>query len=206
MTSLLPPNASKLERAVEQATVRINGISVPIADMWDPDRCPVSVLPFLAWSWSVDNWDSNWSEAIKRQVVKSAIKVHRHKGTPGAVKDALSAIEVGATISEWFDYGGDPYRFRIEVELEQRGLSEDETNTLRAIALATKNVRSHLDDMKIYLTSRSRGPFVAASAMVGNVLSVFPLDLSEIILDHDPVPIVAAGPYFVNSLTIHPQN
>ncbi len=203
--SLLPPNASATERAVEQATIRINDIPVPIADLWDPLKCPLSILPFLAWSWSVDNWDSSWSENIKRQVVAAAIKVHRHKGTPGAVQDAIDAIGAGASISEWFQYGGDPYHFRIDVELDQRGLSEEETKTLTAIALATKNVRSHLDDMKIYITSKSVGPYIGAATTIGNTITIFPIDLSEIVVEQDPMPAMAAGTYFVNSITIQPQ-
>ncbi|MCD9124037.1 phage tail protein I, partial [Cupriavidus sp. UGS-1] len=51
MTSLLPPNATPLERNL--ATVgaeAIAGVPVPLRDLWNPATCPPALLPFLAWA------------------------------------------------------------------------------------------------------------------------------------------------------------
>ncbi|MFM9726312.1 phage tail protein I, partial [Streptomyces scabiei] len=77
--SLLPPNASGLERDIEQVIVQSTDLPIRIKDLWDPYSCPLSLLPWLAWALSVDEWDDRWPEHIKRQVVQDSFNVHRFK-------------------------------------------------------------------------------------------------------------------------------
>lgn len=45
--TLLPPNASRLELAVESAIAkRLDAIPVNITDLYDPNKCPPAFLPF----------------------------------------------------------------------------------------------------------------------------------------------------------------
>ncbi|WP_421780719.1 phage tail protein I [Kiloniella litopenaei] len=207
MATLLPPNATKEEIALDLTVGdRIDAIPVKIDTLWNPWTCPIEFLPWLAWTVSVDVWDHTWSEQIKRQVVATSIQVHRVKGTPGALQDALDALDLNATAIEWFKYGGSRFKFRIDVELETRGLTDQERKTIEAVALSAKNLRSKLDELRIYLTSRSIGPFMACATVYGSVLTVFPLDVSEIVTEGNPMPIVAAGTFFVNSVTIDSGN
>ncbi len=103
MNSLLPPNATTEEVAIEQATARLGDIPVDIGRMWNPDTCPIELLPWLAWALSVDEWENRWSEHTQREVIKQSANLHRHKGTVGAVKNALSSIGVSVDFLEWFD-------------------------------------------------------------------------------------------------------
>lgn len=98
MSSLLPPNATAAERNLEAATERISDVPVPLRDTWNPDTCPASLLPWLAWQFSVDQWDANWTDDVKRAVIKSAVNVHRHKGTIGAVRAVFTALGFGEVI------------------------------------------------------------------------------------------------------------
>jgi phage tail P2-like protein len=99
--SLLPPNATKLELALEGAAAdRIEAIPVPIPTVNDAAQCPASVLPFLAWARSVDVYDASWSVATKRDVVGTALAIHRTKGTPDSVKRAIAAWGIEATVME----------------------------------------------------------------------------------------------------------
>ncbi|MHB0167262.1 phage tail protein I, partial [Klebsiella pneumoniae] len=54
MNSLLPPGSSSLERRLAQACSCISDLSVPLRDLWNPWKCPVKFLPYLAWAFSVD--------------------------------------------------------------------------------------------------------------------------------------------------------
>jgi phage tail P2-like protein len=88
---LLPPNQTPLEGAVGLARLpRVLPEIVPA--LWDPDNCPVRLLPWLAWSLSVDIWDETWTEEQKRGFVREALAVHQVKGTPGAVKRLLALL------------------------------------------------------------------------------------------------------------------
>ncbi|KPU83532.1 tail protein [Marinosulfonomonas sp. PRT-SC04] len=105
IASLLPPNSTPAERALEQSTARIGAVPVPIATLWNPDTCPAAILPWLAWALSVDHWDSGWSEDAKRQSLRKSISIHRVKGTVASVKLALAAAGYGdATVVERFGW------------------------------------------------------------------------------------------------------
>jgi phage tail P2-like protein len=99
--TLLPPNATQEERALEQATARLGDMAAPLRETWNPDSCPADLLPWLAWALQVDIWDKDWSDDTQRAVIRGAIEVHRRKGTPWAIKRALLNAGYGdATLSE----------------------------------------------------------------------------------------------------------
>ena len=75
--SLLPPNATAAEVAIEAAAARVGAVPVPIRDSWNPATCPAALLPWLGWAFSVDDWDPQWSEERQRAVVAAAVEVHR---------------------------------------------------------------------------------------------------------------------------------
>lgn len=102
--SLLPLNSSPFEQAVEGALK----LDCPVAtgDLWNPETCPVTLLPWLAWALSVDTWDAAWPQAIQRRVIANSPAVHRAKGTRAAVAAALDGLMVKAGIIEWWQPGG----------------------------------------------------------------------------------------------------
>lgn len=102
MTDLLPFNATPLERAVDAASARIDELEVPVRDLWSPSRCPLALLPWLAWALGVETWDPGWPEALKRQFCAEAFQVHREKGTVAAIRRVLCLI--GAV----YDYAEGP--------------------------------------------------------------------------------------------------
>lgn len=101
--TLLPPNATALERALEAATARIGAVETPIAPLWDPASCPIGTLPWLAWGLSVDSWDSDWTEAVKRDAVARSIDLHRRKGTRLSVEAVLARLDALLAIVEWHE-------------------------------------------------------------------------------------------------------
>lgn len=110
----LLPNASHLELALERA-VQDPVLPVPLRDLWDPQRCPEELLPWLAWGLSVDDWDASWPVAVRREVVAGAIEVHRRKGTIHAVRRAVAAFGGAIAIREWWqtDPPGTPGTFEL---------------------------------------------------------------------------------------------
>ncbi len=98
MTSLLPPNATQTEKAVEAATMRIAAIPVVVADIMNPTTCPAALLPWLAWALSVDEWDAAWTQETQRAVIAASVAVHRRKGTLSALRAAIAAAGFGDAI------------------------------------------------------------------------------------------------------------
>ena len=87
--SLLPPNATALERAMERAGDR--PIDLPIRKLWSAADCPVDLLPYLAWALGVEEWDSEWPGPVKRAAVAGAFAIHREKGTLAGLRRLLDA-------------------------------------------------------------------------------------------------------------------
>lgn len=73
MSSLLPPNATPVERSLATGGAAIADIPMPIRDIGDPATCPAEVLPFLASERSVDRWEPDWPEARRdRRLIPGA--------------------------------------------------------------------------------------------------------------------------------------
>jgi phage tail P2-like protein len=117
MNDLLPISATSQERAISLAVERAATVPTPIRDLWRADECPVVLLPWLAWALSVDTWDPNWTETIKRSVVRTSISTHRQKGTSGAVRGALASLGADLQLVEWFEKSptGTPHTFTIYI-------------------------------------------------------------------------------------------
>lgn len=150
MTSLLPTNATPQERALDAAVARIADTTVPIRTLWDPDTCPEALLPWLAWALSVDVWDSDWPDEVKRQVIRVSVGMHRHKGTRAAVADAVSVLGFHVDLSEWWEHGGVPHTFRLVAygdDVFDAGFSINVSLFQRVSRLieTVKPARSHFD-------------------------------------------------------------
>lgn len=105
MSALLPPNSTKLERALANVAARISNIPVPIKTIWNAQTCPVQLLTWLAASLSVDVWDDSWPEETKRLAIQNSLDIHRKKGVMEAIELALSSAgHADATIIERIDY------------------------------------------------------------------------------------------------------
>lgn len=150
MSSLLPISATARERALDLALARIAAAEVPIRDLWRPGAVPAELLPWLAWALSVDAWGPDWSEADQRAQTAASVEIHRRKGTPGAIKRVLAALGIQARVVEWWEYGGEPYHFKVEAAGPEMEISEALGQELRNLALEHKNERSVLEDFAVY--------------------------------------------------------
>lgn len=121
--SLLPPNATDFERALEAASARIGEVPANLRDLWNPQTCPVAFLPWLAWAVSVDVWDEAWPEAVKRATIAASIPLHRIKGTVSAVKLSLAPLGLSSDVIEWFAAvpTGAPGTFKVAVRYDGTG-------------------------------------------------------------------------------------
>ena len=79
--SLLPINASKLLKDLEKSGLKISYLEAKNKDVLNPNKLGIDILPWLAWSLSIDSWSDDWPEMIKREMVKNSISLHRIKGT-----------------------------------------------------------------------------------------------------------------------------
>ncbi|WP_057465558.1 phage tail protein I [Pseudovibrio sp. POLY-S9] len=108
-SSQLPNDATDHERRVASVSFWSFELDQAIADLRDltnPDKTPAKYLPFLAFEASVDFWDEEWSDDVKRRSIKMNYQIQRHKGTAHAVETALGIIGVYPHILEWWEEDG----------------------------------------------------------------------------------------------------
>lgn len=116
-------------------------------DTWgNVDTMPEWRLDEMAWEYNCP-YDYTAELETKRQWIREALVINRLYGTPEAINRILSGYAVygGGWVEEWFQYGGQPYHFRVfttDAELMQKKYKE-----FTRILGMVKNVRSVLDNI-----------------------------------------------------------
>lgn len=118
------------------------------------DELPEDLLDILAYDFKVDWYNYNYPLSAKREVFKSSFIVHRRMGTRSAVEIALSSIYPGTILEEWFEYGGEPYHFRIILDVTNQLVAISHSDLVWAVEFY-KSLRSHLEDNAIAYRSRA---------------------------------------------------
>lgn len=101
--SLLPPNASRIEKAFEKVVMQMAAIPTPVREVWNADTCPLPLLPWLAWALGIRQWNAGWSEPVRRSVVRNAFAIARRKGTRRSVREVVEAFGGAIAIRENFE-------------------------------------------------------------------------------------------------------
>ena len=103
--TVLPPSASVFLKTVDRSGEKISQLPVKLNTLWNADECPEVLLPWLAWTLSVDRWDKAWTEETRRDVIRESWMVHRHKGTISAMRRAIAPFGALLSITEWWENG-----------------------------------------------------------------------------------------------------
>ena len=122
------------------------------------------VLDWLAWQFHVEGYELAQTIEEKRNLVKNAIELHRYKGTKYAVEGVLRFLNLPGEIQEWFEYGGDPYRFKVEVSSPSRQIIPELRDRLIQLINEYKNERSWLEE--VLLSYLAEGKLRVAAAQL----------------------------------------
>ena len=179
--SLLPGNACELERQAAKALAQIQRVPIPLRQLWNPNTCPTQLLPYLAWSLSVDRWDGNWSDATKRAAIRASFFIHSRKGTIGALRRVVEPLGYLIEIIEWWQTApeGVPGTFALKVGVLETGITEEMYQELTFLIDDAKPRSRHLTGLAISL--ESTGNFhLFASVTDGDEIDVYPPVLLDI--------------------------
>ena len=146
---LLPSNALPSERALSLAA-RFGDDILPedIKKLWRPQEASAAFLPFLAWGLHVDFWRDEMDSQAKRNLIAGAFEWHRLEGTFGAIRRICTAVFGETQVLPWYEYGGEPYGFRVTTE-GRMGTIEDWEALRKAIWFA-QALRDWLDGIEIH--------------------------------------------------------
>ena len=173
--SLMATGSSVLEQRAAAACASISDLSVPLRDLWNPWKCPVKFLPYLAWAFSVDRWEENWSENAKRQAVSDAFWIHQRKGTVAAVRRVIENLGYSMTIQEWWEVADPAGTFRLEIDLDDIGITEPMIKELERIIGDAKPVSRHISQLT--LATKTTGKiWLGIAPYCGEIITVYPSD------------------------------
>ncbi len=197
----MPPNATPLERRAAQAGGRIERVPVPLRDLWNPATCPAELLPFLAWSFSVDRWNPAWPLATKRAVTAASYFVHRKKGTIGALRRAVEPLGFLIRVIEWWQTNppGPRGSFRLDVGVLQTGIDEAMYAELERLIDDAKPCSRPMLGLQISLEVRGTQA-TSAAAYLGDVLTVYPYEPPDIVVSGTAA--VSAASHAIDTLTV----
>lgn len=171
--SLLPPSSTAWMCSAEVATARLSAITVALQTLWTPTACPVDLLPYLAWALSVDRWDKSWPAAKKVAAIQQSYWLHRRKGTRAAVRRVIEDMGFSATFAEWFDVGDNPGTFRLEVDVNEVGLTPKTLDELNRLIGDAKPVSRHLAQMTIATSSHGYA-WAGVAVIDGEITTIYP--------------------------------
>lgn len=117
------------------------------------------LIDLLAWQFHVDFYDQTLPIDVRRELVIKSLDWHARKGTPRMVEEVVSTVFDHGEIAEWFEYGGEPYFFRIYTDAPLR--TPEEYRYFFTLLETVKRKSAWLD--RIVVFTRSTGTLHAGS-------------------------------------------
>lgn len=137
-------NGYAIAKAIEAGMQIMNdkahqGLSI----IYDCDAMPEWRLDEMAWEYNIP-YDYTADIEVKRGWIRSVYTLYRLYGTPEGVIQYMAPYFEGAAVEEPWEYGGDPYHFRL---VFPDGWTPTNVAWATLAVNAIKNVRSVLDGL-----------------------------------------------------------
>ncbi|ELV7419192.1 TPA: phage tail protein I, partial [Escherichia coli] len=124
-------------------------------------------------AFSVDRWDRNWPEETKRQVIRDAWLIHRHKGTISALRRAIEPLGYLIRVSEWWEFDGEPGTFKVDVGTLDSGVTEEMYLEMERLIADAKPASRHLIGLNI-IQDIPGYLYTGGVVCDGDVITVYP--------------------------------
>lgn len=153
ITDLLGPNYSAdpevqaLSYAIREGTRLLYQYTQLIYIYSNIDALPEKALDLLALELRTQYYDDELPIESKRSLVKGTLIWYTKAGTPEAVEELIAAVFGEGSVKEWFEYGGDPYYFKV---ITNATMTPDMMDTFSELIRRVKNTRSHIEAIEIH--------------------------------------------------------
>ncbi|RSC23246.1 MULTISPECIES: phage tail protein I [Acinetobacter] len=174
--NLLPPNTTPFERKIVETASKATELNTNLSSLIRIDDAPTDFLSILAWQFSVDRWQDDWSDDVKRAQIKNSIKVHSHKGTNYALRQIVESFGYSLTVHEWWQETpmNEPGTFQITIETNGRALSEKTSKTLVELLNDAKPLTRELKGIEINVINVQGETNVACGCYGGDDVTIYP--------------------------------
>lgn len=144
------PETQAVAYAVLQEKRRLMDLVERTRLMSDVDNLDERILDYLAVELRTPAYEDSLPVETKRTLIKGTLPFYAKLGTPAAVNWVIQAIFGNGEIEEWFQYGGDPHFFRVNVPIAGM-ITPEMMEGLRRMIASVKRLTSWLDAIITYL-------------------------------------------------------
>lgn len=135
-----------IAEALTEKMLDISGLMKCVLIYTRIDELPEEILDILAYDMHVDWYEDKYPIEIKRDIIKNSVKVHKRMGTKYAVEKAIKSIYPNSKVEEWFEYGGEPHKFRIICNTTNSKVGLDYREIVQAVQIY-KRLSAHLEEI-----------------------------------------------------------
>ncbi|MCU4361030.1 phage tail protein I [Acinetobacter sp. WU_MDCI_Abxc22] len=174
--NLLPPNTTAFEKKIVDTTAKSTELNSDLSSLIRVDDAPSDFLSILAWQFSVDRWQDDWPDEIKRAQIKNSIKVHTYKGTNFALRSIVESFGYSLTVHEWWQESpvNEPGTFQITIDTNGRALTEKTYQTLVELLHDAKPLTRQLKAIEINVINVQGETNVACGCYGGDDVTIYP--------------------------------
>ncbi|MDN5478549.1 MAG: phage tail protein I [Chryseobacterium sp.] len=184
--NLLPPNATDFENKIVETSAQMTELNADLSSLIRIDDAPSDFLSILAWQFSVDRWQDDWPDVVKRAQIKNSIKVHSHKGTNFALRSIVESFGYSLTVHEWWQESpmNQPGTFQITIDTNGKSLSEKSYNTLIELLHDAKPLTRELKGIELNVIAVNGDTNVAVAMYDGEDVTIYPKQDESVSLIH----------------------
>lgn len=101
----------------------------------------------------VRGYDQSMPLDVKRNAVATSMLYYTYAGTTKAIRALIQSLYGDAHVDEWFDYDGDPYHFRVGIDItnQLQTVPMLTTDELAEILRGVTRISAHLDDVSFVI-------------------------------------------------------
>lgn len=173
------PKVKALGYAINKSMQRLIDYCHAISVYASIDTASDQVLDLLAVELNTQYYDDTANINIKRNLIKNTLNWYMRTGTPAAVTEVVKTVFGNGEIEEWFDYGGEPFYFKIRTSNIE---TTDEMVQLAEILVkSVQNVRSHLEEVIVEVMQQIQ-PLYAACVIesIGDCIDLETVDFFSV--------------------------
>lgn len=187
-SSLLPPNlqdtqtralGAAWDKAFRKLVDYAERVSMTFAFVMELDE---EMADHLCLSLDIKGYKADLSLQKKRLLIRSALLNYSRMGTKAALEDAVGIIHGGTTVQENWEYGGQPYFFRVAVDAGQEKVAENPVGRLLDTIMEYKNARSWLQGITVDVIEPG-SVYTGALPEMGTMLVIDPYRPREMVTD-----------------------
>ena len=197
------PETIAIAYAVLQEKLRILALAERTRLMAAVDSLEERILDYLAVELRTPAYEDSLPLETKRTLIKGTLPYYASLGTPAAVDWVIKAVFGNGGIDEWFNYGGEPHHFQVNIPIAGM-ITPKMMEELRRMIASVKRLTSWLDsiitylelDGKVYITPFLGKPMPITT--LPEIEPVFPGNLFHL------TPVLGDGPQSTTLPTLEP--